>query len=131
MAINSSRFLQIIVLQIIVFANFSSKDWRSIKEFFKKIYLFSLFLAMMGLLAARRLPLVVASGGFSLLSCVGFSLWWLLSLWSSGSGCTDFSSCNTCLGSVVGAHRLSCSAACGIFPDQGLNWCPLHCKADS
>ena len=24
------------------------------------------------------------------------------------------------------AHRLSCSAACGIFPDQGLNPCPLH-----
>ena len=24
------------------------------------------------------------------------------------------------------AHRLGCSAACGIFPDQGLNPCPLH-----
>ena len=23
-------------------------------------------------------------------------------------------------------HRLNCSAACGIFPDQGLNTCPLH-----
>ena len=23
-----------------------------------------------------------------------------------------------------------CSMACGIFPDQGLNWCFLHCKAD-
>ena len=22
------------------------------------------------------------------------------------------------------AHRLSCSAACGIFPDQGSNMCP-------
>ncbi|KAB0340788.1 hypothetical protein FD754_022828, partial [Muntiacus muntjak] len=28
--------------------------------------------------------------------------------------------------SVVVVHRLSCSAACGIFPDQGLNTCPLH-----
>ena len=27
-------------------------------------------------------------------------------------------------GSVVGAHRLSCSAACGIFPDQGWNPSP-------
>ena len=34
-------------------------------------------------------------------------------------------------GSVVVAHGLSCSAACGIFPDQGLNPCPLHWHADS
>ena len=31
---------------------------------------------------------------------------------------------------VVG-HGLSCSSACGIFPDQGLNPCPLHWQADS
>ena len=34
-------------------------------------------------------------------------------------------------GSVVVAHRPSCSAACGIFPDQGSNPCPLHWQADS
>ena len=34
-------------------------------------------------------------------------------------------------GSVVVAHGLSCSTACGIFPDQGLNPCPLHRQADS
>ena len=34
-------------------------------------------------------------------------------------------------GSVVVVHRLSCSAACGIFPDQGLNLCPLHWQVDS
>ena len=34
-------------------------------------------------------------------------------------------------GSVAVAHRLSCSAACGIFPDQGSNPCPLHWQADS
>ena len=28
------------------------------------------------------------------------------------------------------AHRLNCSVACGVFPDQGSNLCPLHCKAD-
>ena len=28
-------------------------------------------------------------------------------------------------GSEAVAHRLSCSKACGIFPDQGLNLCPL------
>ena len=34
-------------------------------------------------------------------------------------------------GSVVVVHRLSCSVACGIFPDQGLNPCPLHWQEDS
>ena len=29
------------------------------------------------------------------------------------------------------AHGLSCSAACGIFPDQGSNPCALHWQADS
>ena len=31
-------------------------------------------------------------------------------------------------GAVV--YRLSCSATCGIFPDQGLNLCPQHWQAD-
>ena len=34
-------------------------------------------------------------------------------------------------GSVVVEHGLSCSVACGIFPDQGLNPYPLHWQADS
>ena len=34
-------------------------------------------------------------------------------------------------GSVVVAQRLSCSAARGIFPDQGSNLCPLHWQVDS
>ena len=33
--------------------------------------------------------------------------------------------------SVVAAHRLSCSLACGIFPDQGSNLCTLHWQADA
>ena len=33
--------------------------------------------------------------------------------------------------SVVLTPRLSCSAACGIFPNQGSNLCPLHWQADS
>ena len=33
--------------------------------------------------------------------------------------------------SVVVVHGLSCPVACGIFPGQGLNRCPLHCKANS
>ena len=31
-------------------------------------------------------------------------------------------------GSVVVVHGLSCSTACGIFLDQSLNSCPLHCR---
>ena len=33
--------------------------------------------------------------------------------------------------SVGAAHGLSCSMACGIFPDQGLNPCPLNWQANS
>ena len=45
-----------------------------------------------------------------------------LSLRRTGSRCT---------GSVIVAHRPSCSTACGIFPGQGSNPCPLHWQADS
>ena len=38
-------------------------------------------------------------------------------LWSMDSRGVGFSSCG--VGSVVVAHGLSCSVACGIFPDQG------------
>ena len=33
--------------------------------------------------------------------------------------------------SSVVVHRPSCSAACGILADQGLNLCLLHWQADS
>ena len=39
--------------------------------------------------------LIVASRGYSLLRCVGFSLWWLLLLRSMGSRYVGFSSCGT------------------------------------
>ena len=51
------------------------------------------------------------------------------------SYCGGFSCCGAqALGawaSVVVAHGLSCSAACGIFPDQGSNPCLLHWQVDS
>ena len=46
-------------------------------------------------IAACGLSLVAASGGYSLLLCVGFSLRWLLLLWSMSSRCVGFSSCGT------------------------------------
>ena len=70
--------------------------------------------------AAHGLSLVAASRGYYPLQSTGFSLWWFLLL-----GSTD---CR-CEGSVVVAHGLSCSAAHGIFPYQGLNLCPLHWQA--
>ena len=70
----------------------------------------------------RGLSLVAASGGHSSSWCPGLSLLRPLLLQSTGSRCA---------GSVVVAHGPSCSAACGIFPDQGLNPCPLHWQADS
>ena len=70
----------------------------------------------------RRLSLVVASGGHSSSQCAGLSLSRPLLLQSTGSRRA---------GSVLVAHGPSCSAACGIFPDQGSNPCPLHWQEDS
>ena len=54
---------------------------------------------------------------------------------AQASHCGGFSCCRTrALGpwaSVVVACGLSCSMACGIFPDQGLNPCSLHWQVDS
>ena len=46
----------------------------------------------------------------SLLLCMGFSRVWAQLLWHTG---------------------FSCSEACGIFPDERLNLCPLHWQVDS
>ena len=70
----------------------------------------------------RGLSLVAASGGHSSSRCVGLSLSRALLLRSTGSRRA---------GSVVVAYGPSCSAACGIFPDQGSNPCALHWQADS
>ena len=72
--------------------------------------------------SVRGLSPVVASGGHSSSRCAGLSLSRPLPLRSTGSRCA---------GSVLVAHGLSCSVACGIFPDQGSNLCSLHWQADS
>ena len=72
--------------------------------------------------SARGLSPVVESGGHSSSRSAGLSLSRPLLLRSTGSRRTS---------SVVVAHGPSCSAACGIFPDQGSNPCPLHWQADS
>ena len=70
----------------------------------------------------RGLSLIAASGGHSSSPCAGLSPSRPLLLRSTGSRRA---------GSVIVAHGLSCSVACGIFPDQGSNPCPLHWQADS
>ena len=72
--------------------------------------------------SVRGLSPVAASGSHSSSRCAGLSLSRSLLLRSTGSRRA---------GSVVVAHGPSCSTACGIFPDQGSNPCPLHWQADS
>ena len=74
-------------------------------------------LTVLGLLCCVGSSLVAVIGGYSSLLCAGFSLRWLFLLWS--------------MGSVVVAYGLSCSTACGIFLDQGLNSCLLHWQSNS
>ena len=89
--------------------------------FFEGLFIY-LFLTVLGLRFVRGLSLVAASGGHSSSRCAGLSLSRPLLLRSTGSRRA---------GSVVVAHGPSCSRACGIFPDQGSNACPLHWQADS
>ena len=104
------------------------------------IYLLIYFCLCQIFIAACRLSLVVASGGCSSLWCTGFSLYQLLitvaslvaghgiqGVWASVVVDPRLQS----TGSVVVVHVLSCSEACQIFPDQGLNPCPLHWQEDS
>ena len=84
-------------------------------------FLFIYFWLCWVFVSVRRLSLVVASGGHSSSRCAGLSLSRPL-LWSTGSRRA---------GSAAVAHGPSCSTACGIFPDQGSNPCPLHWQADS
>ena len=85
--------------------------------------LFNLFIWLCWVfISVRGLSLVAASGGHSSSRCAGLLLSRPLLLGSTGSRCA---------GSVVVAHGPSCSTACGIFPDQGSNPCPLHWQADS
>ena len=70
----------------------------------------SLFLAVLGLRCCADFSLVGVSRGYSLVEVFGLVIAVPLLLWLEGS---------RCMGSVVVAHGLGCSAACGIFPDQG------------
>ena len=85
-------------------------------------YFFIYFWLSWVFVSVRGLSLVAASGGHSSSRCAGLSLSRPLLLRSTGSRCA---------GSATVAHGPSCSAACGILPDQGSNPRPLHWQADS
>ena len=94
-----------------------------INTFFKLyLFIYIYFWLCWVFVSVRGLSPVAESGGHSSLRCAGLSPSRPLSLRSTGSRRA---------GSVVVAHGLSRSVACGIFPDQGSNPCPLHWQADS
>ena len=92
------------------------------RMFFVFVFVLIYFWLHWVFVAAHGLSLVAASGGY-------------FSLWCMASHCSGFSCCGaqalSARASVVVAHWLSCSMACGIFPDQGSNPCLLHWQADS
>ena len=61
--------------------------------FFKIDFIYLFIGCVESSVAVRGLSLVAASGGYSLLRCEGFPLWWLLLLRSMGSRHMGFSSC--------------------------------------
>ena len=85
-----------------------------VEDFFLYFWLCRVFVPACGL------SLVAASGGHSVAVCgvliVAASL--------VEQGLQD-------VGSAAVLQGLSCHMACGVFPDQGLNPCPLHWQADS
>ena len=101
---------------------YTLNGYRSHFFFNNSLFLFIYFWLCWVFISVRGLSLVAASGGHSSSRCAGLSLSRPLLLQSIGSRCA---------GSVVVAHGPSCSAACGILPDQGSNPCPLHWQADS
>ena len=88
---------------------------------FLLFYIFIYFWLRWVFVAVRRLLI-------AWLHCGGFSCCGALALgaWASVVAAIRLQSA----GSVVVVQGLSCSAACGIFPDQGSNPCPLHWQAD-
>ena len=94
---------------------------------------------MLGLDCCKSFFLVAESRGYSPVAVHGLLI--TVASLAAEHGAHGFSSYSTWLtavvpglqstGSVVVAHRPSGPKACGIFPDQGLNLCPLHWQVDS
>ena len=79
-------YLQFIEIQLVYFY--------FLFYFLFKFILFIHFSLRWIFVAVSRLSVVAVSGGYSSLWCAGFSLRWLLLLWSTVSRCVGFSSCS-------------------------------------
>ena len=119
----------VVLFQNILFYTHRVKHFKNLISFFLNfgfvylcMYVFIYLWLCWVFISVRGLSLVAASGGHSSSRCTGLSLLQPLLLRSTSSRRA---------GSVIVAHRPSCSAACGILPDQGSNPCPLHWQADS
>ena len=95
---------------------------------------FIYLLVVLGLCCCTGFSLVAASRGHSSLWCAGFLLWWLSRCWAWTLGMVASVVAVPRLwstGSIVAAHGLSCSTACGILLDQGLSMRLLQWQAGS
>ena len=97
-----------------------------------RLYAIYLFLKLINLLISFGcVGSSLLHAGFLQLRWAGATLW----CGAQASHCSGFSCCRArALGmraSVIVAHGLNCYKACGIFPDQGSNPCPLHWQVDS
>ena len=83
--------------------------------FFNNLFTCLFFWLCWVLVAVCGLSLVAESRGCSSVQCTGFSLWWLLLLWSTGCRHVGFGRCSTqpqCCCSRVLEYRLS---HCGLW----------------
>ena len=101
------------LLQMALFSSFSS--------FFFLRFNFIYFCLRWVFVAVRGLSLVGTSRGFS---CCGARALGMRAPVVVARGLQS-------TGSAVVVHGPSCSAACGLFPDQGSNPCPLNWQVDS
>ena len=89
-----------------------------------------LFLAVLGLCCCVGFSLVAESGGYSLAVVLGLPIAETYLVVKRGLKGTRASVVLApglySAGSIAVASRLSCSMACGIFPDQGSNLRLLH-----
>ena len=98
------------------------RDWSEQMVFFLK--LIYLFLAVLVLCCLC---------GLSLVALVGlFSSWGVWAFYCRGFPCCRAQAVGRMGFSIIDVvHKSSCPVACGIFPDQRWNPCPLHWQVDS
>ena len=103
------------------------------RHVFFNVYLFILFSAVLGLSYCTGFSLVVESRGYFLIAMrlliAVASLVAELGLQGARTSVAVAPGLED-TGAAVGAHRLSCPEASGIFPDQRSNSCLLHWQVD-